>query len=242
MTIHGLTLLLFIQALVDFCFILRRTPALNWLKRRMLLVSPARVGFFGLRSYLSAHLSRRVVAEAMLGYHRPPPGLPLGRALILAAVVVIVGTLSLFMSMEAPPPDVSAALQRIGALPVIADVSGEIHDVYVIEGSFVHVGDPLIQLDTSRLLLKKNSLESRLHFMELDEMKSAPDLARIYDELRQTEIDLDQCTITSPFDGVVAGVGVTGPGQQIVSGTVVALVMPRPKTKTPEADASGVFH
>jgi multidrug resistance efflux pump len=127
-------------------------------------------------------------------------------------------------------------------LPVIADVSGEIHDVYVIEGSFVHVGDPLIQLDTSRLLLKKNSLESRLHFMELDEMKSAPDLARIYDELRQTEIDLDQCTITSPFDGVVAGVGVTGPGQQIVSGTVVALVMPRPKTKTPEADASGVFH
>src|SRR5712691_10833372 len=60
MTILGLTSSFFIQALVDFVFVLGRTPALNWLGLGMLLVTLARVSLLGLRSYLLAHLSYRI--------------------------------------------------------------------------------------------------------------------------------------------------------------------------------------
>src|SRR3989442_12440283 len=77
MMILGLTSSFFIQALVDFVFILGRKPALNWLGLGMLLVTLARVGFLGLRSYLLTHLSQRIDAETVLGYHRHLLGLPL---------------------------------------------------------------------------------------------------------------------------------------------------------------------
>jgi ATP-binding cassette, subfamily C, bacteriocin exporter len=77
MTILGLTSSFFIQALVDFVFVLGRTPALNWLGLGMLLVTLARAGFLGLRSYLLAHLSQRIDADTVLGYHRHLLGLPL---------------------------------------------------------------------------------------------------------------------------------------------------------------------
>jgi ATP-binding cassette subfamily B protein len=77
MTILGLTSSFFIQALVDFVFVLGRKPALNWLGLGMLLVSLARVGFLGLRSCLLAHLSQRIDADTVLGYHRHLLGLPL---------------------------------------------------------------------------------------------------------------------------------------------------------------------
>ena len=48
MTILGLTSSFFIQALVDFVFVLGRKPALNWLGLGMLLVTLARFGFLGL--------------------------------------------------------------------------------------------------------------------------------------------------------------------------------------------------
>ena len=77
MTILGLTSSFFIQALVDYVFVLGRTPTLNWLGLGMLLVTLARAGFLGLRSHLLAHLSRRIDAETVLGYHRHLLGLPL---------------------------------------------------------------------------------------------------------------------------------------------------------------------
>src|SRR5437764_15289268 len=43
----------------------------------MLHVMQARVSFLGLRSYLLAHLSQRIDAETVLGYHRHLLGLPL---------------------------------------------------------------------------------------------------------------------------------------------------------------------
>src|SRR3989449_8406856 len=76
MTILGLTSSFFIQALVDFVFVLERKPALNWLGLGMLLVTLARAGFLGLRSFLLAHLSQRIDAETVPGYHRHLLGLP----------------------------------------------------------------------------------------------------------------------------------------------------------------------
>ena len=77
LTVLGLTSSFFIQALVDFVFILGRKPALNWLGLGMLLVTLARAGFCAPRSYLLAHLSQRIDAETVIGYHRHLLGLPL---------------------------------------------------------------------------------------------------------------------------------------------------------------------
>src|SRR5207248_4565831 len=76
-TILSLTSSFFIQALVDFVFVIGRKPALNWLGLGMLLVTLASAGFLELRSYLLAHLSQRIDAETVLNYHRHLLGLPL---------------------------------------------------------------------------------------------------------------------------------------------------------------------
>ena len=77
MTVLGLSSSFFIQALVDFVFVIGREPTLNWLGLGMLLVLLARVAFLGLRAYLLAHLSQRIDADVILGYHHHLLGLPL---------------------------------------------------------------------------------------------------------------------------------------------------------------------
>src|SRR5882762_3445395 len=76
LTILGPTSSFFIQVLVDSVFVLGHKPTLNWLGLGMLLVTLARAGFSGLRSYLLAHLSQRIDAETVLSYHRHLLGLP----------------------------------------------------------------------------------------------------------------------------------------------------------------------
>jgi len=70
MTLLNLSTSFFIQSLVDFVFVLGRRPALNWLILGMLAVLFARTVFQGLRTYLLAHLSLRIDAETVLGFHR----------------------------------------------------------------------------------------------------------------------------------------------------------------------------
>jgi ABC-type bacteriocin transporter len=77
MTVLGLASSFFIQALVDFVFVLGRKPTLNWLGLGMLIVLLARSAFHALRSILLTHLSQRIDAETVLGYHRHLLGLPL---------------------------------------------------------------------------------------------------------------------------------------------------------------------
>lgn len=77
MTILGLASSFYIQVLVDFVFVLGRKPALNWLGLGMLLVLLARATFLALRTYLLAHLSQRIDADTVMGYHHHLLGLPL---------------------------------------------------------------------------------------------------------------------------------------------------------------------
>jgi ABC-type bacteriocin/lantibiotic exporter with double-glycine peptidase domain len=77
MTLLSLSTSFFIQALVDFVFVLGRKPALNWLSLGMLAVLFARTVFQGLRTYLLAHLSLRIDADTVLGFHRHLLELPL---------------------------------------------------------------------------------------------------------------------------------------------------------------------
>lgn len=78
MAILGVSSAFFIQALGDFVFINGRDPTLNWLKLGMLPVLLARVTFLGLRAYPLSHLTQRVDAENMRGYHHDLLGLPAG--------------------------------------------------------------------------------------------------------------------------------------------------------------------
>jgi ATP-binding cassette subfamily B protein len=77
MTILGLASSYFIQVLVDSVLVQGQTPALNKLALGMLAVTLSRAGFLAVRTRLLAHLSLRIDAETMLGYHRHLLGLPL---------------------------------------------------------------------------------------------------------------------------------------------------------------------
>src|SRR5688572_20596004 len=50
---------------------------------------------------------------------------------------------------------------------VIAEASGRVTRVYAREGDQVHRGDPLVQLDTGEVLLRRKAVESKIHFTEL---------------------------------------------------------------------------
>ena len=67
----------FIQVLVDFIVPSGSGPTLNWLGIGMLGVLGARSAFLTLRAYLMAHLSQRIDAEIVMGYHHHILGLPL---------------------------------------------------------------------------------------------------------------------------------------------------------------------
>jgi len=84
----------------------------------MLLVSLARAGFLGLRSYLFAHLSRRIEAGTMLGRYRVLQGLPLVFFLpILADALFIVIPMALMLCI-----DWQLTLESLEWMPVLAAV------------------------------------------------------------------------------------------------------------------------
>ena len=110
------------------------------------------------------------------------------------------------------------------SIRIVSEVSGRIENVFVTEGSTVHLGDVLIQLDTRGLLLKKSTLESRIHFTEL-RTPLRSDLAALYQELEQTRLDLNRLTITSPADGEIKSFASLHSGEMLLRGTPIAVVV-----------------
>jgi hypothetical protein len=239
LTILGLTSSIFIQALVDPVFVRGRNPALNCLGSGMLLVTLARASVFDLRSHLLPHLSQRIDAEAVPGYHRYLPGLPLtlfssrdtGRKPDLRSALLYVASLILVaisayvtvIGVAVPPPD---GIRVEGdAVPIVIETGGLVQRVYVSKGSTVHVGDPILQLETRHLLLKKLSLESRIHAAELHPA-DARHLAILYRELENARLDLSRLTVTSPVEGEIISLAALYPGESLLAGTAIALVFP----------------
>jgi multidrug resistance efflux pump len=86
---------------------------------------------------------------------------------VLTAVVL----LALWWSYVTPI-DISVRARGIvrpegDPIRVIAETGGRIEEVCVVEGQLVHTGDAVLQLDKNDLLLKRSSLETRIHFTEL---------------------------------------------------------------------------
>jgi multidrug resistance efflux pump len=127
-----------------------------------------------------------------------------------------------------------------GPVPVVIEVSGRIRDVHVSEGSTVHVGDVLVQLDNTELLLRKSFLESQIHSAELHAAELHLDLLNLYRELRQLQMDLDRLTITSPTDGEIVSLEALHRGEAIQAGTAIAIIYPR-KNESAGGLASGAF-
>lgn len=86
---------------------------------------------------------------------------------VLTALVVIAFTWAYFM-----PIDISVRARGIvrpqgDPIRIVTEVGGRIHKVRIQEGADVRTGDVILEFDNRELLLKKRSLESRIHFTEL---------------------------------------------------------------------------
>jgi hypothetical protein len=123
-------------------------------------------------------------------------------ALIAAVVLTIVG-LTLFIFFQAPSHSRFAAhLNPTLGLPhifqpIVIEVNGTVKSANMNEGSHVHRGDVLVQLETRELLLKKHTLERMIHVAEHHHTRTA----RLYRELEETRVAIGRHTITSPGEG-----------------------------------------
>lgn len=226
LTILGLTYSTLIQALVDPIFVLGRTPALHQLRSASLDLGPC----------LLARLSRGTIVETEICSHRYLRGLPLAfllthestlRAALLCGAAFILLAISaylLLLHLAVAAPD---KLPPTCASPILSEATGHIERIYVTDGSRVHTGDPVIQLDTRHLLVRKHVVEALIHAAELGATDSRYGLSSMYKELQQIQLDLDRFTITSPVDGEVLSLASIYPGQILLAGSAVALVAPR---------------
>jgi len=219
--ILGLTSLLSIQVLVDCVFVLGHKPTLS-------------------RTYLLSHLRQRIDAETVHGQHRRPPGLPrsiLFSFLITAGVVAGVAITILFWRAYAPVPAPDILVAH-GPFAIVSEVSGHIDKVYVNEGSVVRIGDPIVQLDTRPLRRRKHTLETRIHFAELNDVVNRVGVSRLYNELHQVQLDLTRCTITSPAEGRILSLEPLNMGELLSAGTAIGMVSPIDARKTKSAGTS----
>src|SRR5438128_461204 len=120
-----------------------------------------------------------------------------------AAVFLMTVGLTLFVFFQAPStsrfaahPNPMVGLPRIFQ-PIVIEVSGRVKSVNMDEGSHVHRGDVLVQLETRELLSKKHRLESLIHVAEHHHASTS----KLYRELEQARVAIGRHTITSPGEG-----------------------------------------
>src|SRR5262245_37291367 len=134
-------------------------------------------------------------------------------ALMAAVALTIVG-LTLFVFFQAPSqsrlpahPKPTAGLPPIFRAIVI-EVTGRVKTVNMHEGSHVHRGDVLVQLETRQLLQKKHRLEKLIHRAEHRRASTS----QLYRELEQTRVAIGRHTITSPSEGRIIFSSPVAPG------------------------------
>lgn len=86
---------------------------------------------------------------------------------VLAALIATVAAWAYWT-----PIDISVQARGIvrpegDPIRVVSETGGRIRTIHVKEGSRVRLGDPLLQLETRDLELKKTALETRIHFTEI---------------------------------------------------------------------------
>ena len=143
----------------------------------------------------------------------------------MAAVVLTIVGLTLFVFFQAPSHSRLPAhpYPTIGLPPIfkaiVMEVNGRVKMVNMHDGSHVHRGDVLVQLETRELLLKKHRLERLIHFAEHHRASTA----KLYRELEQTRMAIGRHTITSPGEGNIIFSRSLEPGNVLQQGTAIAV-------------------
>jgi len=100
-------------------------------------------------------------------------------------------------------------------MAIVPEVSGRIEKIFVVEGSKVAKGDPIAQLDKSRLKteLEANEQDKRRLYAESERLRGLGDEASAQVAMLQAKVseqnekklqtDLEAMTLRSPIDGVV---------------------------------------
>ncbi len=119
---------------------------------------------------------------------------------------------------------------REEAIAIVSEAGGKVAAVYAREGMKVRLGDPLVQLDTSGLALRKQMLESRIHFTELrqsaaeDRLERA-ELTSLYGQLNELNKEIGNLTVTSPGDGRITILAPLGSGDVVSRGAAIGVVV-----------------
>ena len=143
----------------------------------------------------------------------------------MAAVVLTIVGLTLFVFFQAPSHSRLPAHPNptIGLPPIfkaiVMEVNGRVKTVNMHQGSHVHRGDVLVQLETRELLLKKHRLETQIHFAEHHRASTE----KLYRELEQTRMAIGRHTITSPGEGKIIFSRSVEPGDVLQRGTAIAV-------------------
>ena len=114
-------------------------------------------------------------------------------------------------------------------IPIVSEVQGRIRKSHIREGSIVHVGDPLIELDGEELFHRKDAIESRIHFVELGGTRARGDLAKLYSELEEIQLELNSLSIISEAEGKIVVAAFLCRGEKLAVGSAVAVVRKQKK-------------
>jgi multidrug resistance efflux pump len=126
------------------------------------------------------------------------------------------------LDRQVQAPDVMAFEPSL--IPIVSEVQGRIRKSYIREGSTVHVGDPLIELDGEGLFHKKDAIESRIHFVEIGGTRAQGDLAKLYSELEEIQLELNSLSIISEAEGKIVVAAFLCRGEKLAAGSAVAVV------------------
>jgi hypothetical protein len=230
-----------------------RAPA-DWLLFRGHNLAPNRFGSEGRRAWfaaclagsiacLVAHLCRRIDAGPADRHRRLLQGLPrrpfLRRsveAAFLAGFVVTALLAARYVEITSVPiraPDPLEPEYRF--MPIVAEAGGRIQKWYVTPHTVVRAGDPVVQLDTSGLMVWKQTIETQIHQAESDGRIPRSQLAALYGRLRGVQMEMGSHTIVTPEDGEVVAVFPWNTDTPVRTGEAVAVVICR-KTAGREAE------
>jgi len=146
------------------------------------------------------------------------------RGVLLTAVLAAALASVVFVKVDVPVERTDIDAPNPGIVPLIATATGSIRRIHVRQGALVREGDTILQLDSRDLMLKRRTLESRIHHREAANVGRA-ELADLYRQLEKCQLELNSRTVVSPVNGQIIWLGSFHPGDILRPGVAVATIV-----------------